>query len=151
MAKIDELSELLVEELNDFKLQITKLERVSKEIQSYAIKPDIRELKSYMDAAIQLQNEIVKNQNLRLRAISNKLTDSNRYPKWLVGLLSTALISILLVTGYAMYQLQSIPKIKALEYQKGRKEMVDHFYEFLESDASSKEAYLKWKSESSVH
>lgn len=150
MAKIDELSELLVEELNDFKLQITKLERVSKEIQSYAIKPDISELKSYMDAAIQLQNEIVKDQNLRLGVISNKLTDSNRYPKWLVAILCLSLMVILLVTCYAVYQLQRIPKMKALEYQKGRKEMVDHFYEFLESDAPSKEAYLEWKSEGSV-
>lgn len=150
MAKIDELSELLVEELNDFKLQITKLETVSKEIQSYVLKPDISELKSYMDTAIQLQNEIVKDQNLRLGAITNKLTNSNRYPKWLVAILCLSLMSILLVTGFAMYQLQRLPKMKQLEYQKGRKEMVDHFYEFLESDASSKEAYLKWKSEGSI-
>ncbi|SDE46966.1 DUF6730 family protein [Cellulophaga baltica] len=150
MAKIDELSELLIEELSDFKLQINKLEAVSNEIQSMVIKPDISELKSYMDAALQLQNEIVKDQNLRLGAISNKLTDSNRYPKWLVGLLSLSLMAILLVTGYSIYQLQRIPEMKQLEYEKGRKEMVDHFYEFLESDAPSKKAYLKWKSEENV-
>ncbi|SDF42241.1 DUF6730 family protein [Cellulophaga baltica] len=150
MAKIDELSELLIEELSDFKLQINKLETVSKEIHTMVIKPDITELKFYMDGVIQLQNEIVKDQNLRLGAISNKLTDSNRYPKWFLALLCVSLMAVLIVTGYTIYQLQSISEMKQLEYEKGQKEMGNHFYEFLESDAPSKKAYLNWKSAQSL-
>lgn len=150
MAKIDELSELLIEELSDFKLQINKLETVSKEIQSMVIKPDISELKSFMESTIQLQNEVVKNQNVQLVTISNKLTNSNRYPKWFLAILCVSLMAVLIVTGYTIYQLQRIPEMKELEYEKGRKEISTHFYEFLESDAPSKKAYLNWKSAQSL-
>ena len=145
MAKIDELSELLIEELSDFKLQITKLETVSKVIQAVVIKPDISELKSFMESTLQLQNEVVKNQNVKLVTISNKLTNSNRYPKWFLAILCVSLMAVLIVTGYTIYQLQRIPEMK-----KGQKEISTHFYEFLESDAPSKKAYLNWKSAHSL-
>ncbi|WP_024480230.1 DUF6730 family protein [Cellulophaga baltica] len=151
MAKIDELSELLIEELSDFKLQINKLETVSKEIQAVVIKPDISALKSFMESTLQLQNEVVKNQNVKLVTISNKLTNSNRYPKWFLALLCVSLMSVFVVTGYSIYQLQRISEMKLLEYEKGRKEIRTHFYEFLESDEPSKKAYLNWKSAQSLH
>lgn len=144
MAKIDELSELLVEELNDFKLQITKLETLSLRLKSVELKPDISELTTFFDTAIGSQRLLISQQNNELEKVSKKLSISNTYPKWLIVILSLTLLSVMLLTSFSIYQLQNIPNIKLEERQLGQQEIIEHFNEFLESDEKSKKAYIKW-------
>ncbi len=80
MAKLEELSELLVSEIRDFEITVKKLE----EIQKKKISIDLDELKSVLAN----HETVLINQNLKVQETYNKflglLKEAKIYPKWAV-------------------------------------------------------------------
>ncbi|SEB97501.1 MULTISPECIES: DUF6730 family protein [Maribacter] len=145
MAKIDDLAELLVEEISDFKVQLQRMEELSVQLQLIKIKPDITTIQSAISAPLKEQELILKNQNKELGKITKKLTKSNHYPNWLLILFSTILLSCFLFIGISIFQLKQVEESNQEYYIKGQKEVINHFNKFIESNPEAKEMYQKWE------
>ena len=145
MAKIDDLAELLVEELSDFKVQLKRMEELSAQLKLIKIKPDISEIQSALSTPLKEQELILKNQNMELSKITRKLTKSNHYPNWLLILSGSILLSCFLFIGISIFQLKQVEESNQAYYKKGQKEVIDHFNKFIQSNPEAKEMYQKWE------
>ena len=145
MAKIDDLAELLVEEISDFKVQLQRMEELSAQLKLIKIQPDITLLKSAISAPLEEHELILKNQNKELSKITKKLTKSNHYPNWLLILSGSILLSCFLFIGISIFQLKQVEESNQAYYKKGQKEVIDHFNKFIQSNPEAKEMYQKWE------
>ena len=84
MTKLEELTALLVNEINDFNKGIDKLERLSEQINTTKIKMDLSEYK-YIIEAHQKQMDKHKNviESFESR-FNNKINEAKIYPTWVV-------------------------------------------------------------------
>ena len=102
MAKLEELSELLVSEIRDFEEAVKRLEKV----QDAKITIDLTELKSVLSN----HEMVIKNQNSTVQEtyskFANLMKQAKIYPKWAVILFIVSLavncliISHLFLKGY---------------------------------------------------
>ena len=145
MAKIDDLAELLVEELSEFKVQLKKMEELTAQLKLIKIQPDITSLQSAISSPLEEQELILKNQNKELSKITKKLTKSNHYPNWLLILSGSILLSCFLFIGISIFQLKQVEESNQVYYKKGQKEIIDHFNYFIQSNPEAKEMYQKWE------
>jgi len=96
MAKLEELSELLVSEIRDFEEAVKRLEKIGEA----KISIDLTELKSVLS-----NNEMVlKNQNADVQGTYNKFANSLKeakiYPKWAVILFIVSLVLNCIIISY---------------------------------------------------
>ncbi|SDS99405.1 hypothetical protein SAMN05192545_2524 [Maribacter dokdonensis] len=145
MAKIDDLAELLVEEISDFKVQLQRMEELSAQLKLIKIQPDITIIQSAISSPLKEQELILKNQNNELSKITKRLTKSNHYPNWLIILSGTILLSCFLFVGISIFQLKQVEESNQEYYIKGQKEVINHFNKFIESNPEAKEMYQKWE------
>lgn len=144
MAKIDDLAELLVEELSDFKTQLYKMEQLSKELKTIPLSPDLREMKSVWSISLKQQEELSVKQHKKISELITKLSMSNHYPNWIIILFATLLLCCFLLTSFAIYNLNSISETNLEYYEKGQDEVISHFNSFLKDNQETNEAYQKW-------
>lgn len=101
MAKLEELSELLVSEIRDFEETVKRLEK----IQDAKISIDLIELKSVLSN----HEMVLKNQNSNAQETYNKfanlLKEAKIYPKWAVILF---IVSLVLNCIIILYLVQKI-------------------------------------------
>ena len=103
MTRLEELTALLVNELNEFDINIDKLDKINKELKTTKLKMDLIEYKSIIESH---QNQMNKHQ----RAIeqfeerfNEKIREAKIYPNWAVVIfiicviVSVGLISYLLM------------------------------------------------------
>lgn len=92
MTKLEELTALLVNEINDFNNGIEKLENINKQLKDIRIKMDISEYKSII-AAHQKQMETHKNliEDFEKR-FNVKINQAKIYPNWAIILFVVAIL-----------------------------------------------------------
>lgn len=84
MTKLEELTALLVNEINDFNKGVEKLEKISEQINSTKIKMDLTEYKSIIQEH-QKQMSIHKNMMEGFEnRFNNKIKEAKIYPYWAV-------------------------------------------------------------------
>jgi len=96
MAKLEELSELLVSEIRDFEEAVKRLEKV----QDAKITIDLTELKSVLSN----HEMVIKNQNSTVQEtyskFANLMKQAKIYPKWAVILFIVSLMLNCLIISY---------------------------------------------------
>lgn len=84
MTKIEELTTLLVNEINDFKNGVEKLEKINRQLKDTKIKMDVTEYKSIIETHQQKMtthlNAIERFEN----RFNNKIKQAKIYPTWAV-------------------------------------------------------------------
>ena len=100
MAKIEELTELLVNEINDFNKGIAKLERINDQISTTKIRLDLTEYKSIIEKHQQKMTEIINAQERFLNRFENILKNVKIYPNWAVIVF---IVSLLISVGSLLY------------------------------------------------
>ena len=84
MTKLEELTAILVNEINDFNKGIEKLEKISEQISATKIKMDVSEYKSIIEEH-QLQMNTYKDMLERFESrFNNKINEAKIYPTWAV-------------------------------------------------------------------
>tara|TARA_Y100001933_G_C18993967_1_gene561719 strand:+ start:202 stop:657 length:456 start_codon:yes stop_codon:yes gene_type:complete len=145
MAKLDEIAELLTEELRNFENSVTRLEHLQKELQNCEIRPDTSDidyiLKGYNDA----QKRTFEEQNKLLANVIHHIKKSMSLPKWSVKLFWGLSVTILLVLGYAMFQISGIPKKEKTAFSQGENNAVRHFERFMEENPEAGAVYEEWR------
>lgn len=141
MAKIEVLAELLTEELDEFKKNVSKLETLIDSIKNVKLKPDVSQLEIMNTKYIQSQKSLFNSSLKSLEKFSDKLNVGNTYPKWLLGLFSGVLI---LFIGLIFYLIMSIQSQHQVSYQKGKEIAIEHFQSFIKSEIAITKKYQTW-------
>jgi vancomycin resistance protein YoaR len=85
MTKLEELTALLVNEINDFNKDVEKLEKINAHLKTTKIKMDVSEYKSIIE---EHQQEMQSHLNM-LKGFENrfdsKIKQAKIYPNWAVG------------------------------------------------------------------
>jgi hypothetical protein len=148
MSKIEEISELLIEELSEFDSNIKKLKSISDDITQKELKLNTDEFDSKMNELLIKQKNLFDSHNNKIVSFSIKIENSKTYPNWMLGLLLTFLILIFSFIGYSFYRINKIPDLETTAYNdgiaRGRKEAMNHFGDFFEKHKQSKRSYNKW-------
>ncbi|WP_136480921.1 DUF6730 family protein [Cognatitamlana onchidii] len=98
MGKLEELTELLVNELEDFKTGIEKMETINSQLQDTKIQMDVTEYKSIIkEHQQQMQSHLNEIKSFE-RRFNSKIEDAKIYPTWVVVVfILSILISITLI------------------------------------------------------
>tara|TARA_R110002050_G_scaffold54303_1_gene122903 strand:- start:2074 stop:2382 length:309 start_codon:yes stop_codon:yes gene_type:complete len=84
MTKLEELTALLVNEINDFNNGLEKLENINEQLKETKIKMDISEYKSMIEShQQQMEFHKVTLEGFEKR-FSNKINQAKMYPTWAV-------------------------------------------------------------------
>ena len=96
MAKIDEITELLTNELNVFKEDVEKLEKLNEKLQATKLKVDIRELRSLLQEHERNMKYNLDSQERIYNRFEGLLKNARIYPTWaVVGFVAFLLLGIL--------------------------------------------------------
>ncbi|WP_289039199.1 DUF6730 family protein [uncultured Zobellia sp.] len=144
MAKIDDIAELLVEELSDFKLQLEKMQHLSNELKMTHLLPDMTEMSSILNSFVKNQDIVHREQCKKVTELTKSLSKSNHYPRWLLVLLSSVLLFTFCLVSYSIYEIKVSSDANLNNYVKGQKEAMHHFNKFFEENPEAKDKYLKW-------
>lgn len=100
MTKLEEISALLVNEINDFKSAVEKLEKVNAELRDTKIKMDLIEYK----ASIETHQQQMASHLEAMQGFQNhfdiKIEQAQIYPKWAVVLF---IVSLVLNVGFSTF------------------------------------------------
>ena len=145
MAKLDEIAELLTEELKNFEHSVNRMEKLKEFLIGYKVSADTADidylLKEYNDS----QKKAIEEQNKLLANVIYHIKKSISFPKWAVKLFWGLLVTILLVLGYAIFQISSISKKEQTAFSQGESNAVRHFKQFLEENPEASALYEEWR------
>ncbi len=147
MAKLDEITELLTEELEGFKKAIQKMEGIAEELNSSQVRTEIAEISEKVSRLKKDQGLHFQSQEIIVDRLDRKVSGAKLTPKWLLGLSSIAITCTMIVLGYSIYQINNLENREEEAYQKGRKETIQHILLFFDEYPAAKENYEKWRLE----
>ncbi|WP_282163196.1 DUF6730 family protein [Ulvibacterium marinum] len=147
MAKLDEITALLTEELEGFKKAIQKMEGIAEELDSSQVRKDISTISEKVYRLKVDQGLHFQTQEIIVDRLNRKVNGAKLTPKWLLGLLWMAMACAMIVLGYAFYQISDLDTIKEEAYQKGREETIQQIIPFFDEHPEAKENYEKWRLE----
>jgi Family of unknown function (DUF6730) len=102
MSKIEELTELLVNEIEDFNKGISKLEAISDKINTTKVSIDLREYKSIIESHQMKMTEVVDSQEWSLNRLESLLKKAKVYPNWAVIVFIISLLFGIISTTYVI-------------------------------------------------
>jgi len=145
MAKLDEITELLTEELEGFKMAIQKMELITEELNSSGVRTDISNISEKVSRLKKDQGLHFQGQEIIVDRLNRKVSGAKLIPKWLLGLFCIAITCTMIVLGYAFYQMSTIDEVKEEAYQKGREETIRNILPFFDEHTEAKKNYKKWR------
>lgn len=103
MAKIEELTELLITEINNFEKSIQKLETLSEKINATKIGIDITEYKSIIESHQQKMASHIQTIERFEQRFENQLKQAKIYPNWAVIVFIMSVLISMLSLFFALY------------------------------------------------
>tara|TARA_R110002096_G_scaffold403851_1_gene601498 strand:- start:1224 stop:1535 length:312 start_codon:yes stop_codon:yes gene_type:complete len=92
MTKLEELTALLVDEINDFKNGVDKLEKINGHLKETKIKMDLTKYKSMIEKHEQKMDSHTKAIERFESRFNNKIAQAKIYPTWAVVVFVIALL-----------------------------------------------------------
>tara|TARA_R100001369_G_scaffold85764_2_gene119695 strand:+ start:213 stop:674 length:462 start_codon:yes stop_codon:yes gene_type:complete len=144
MAKLDEITELLTDELEGLKQMLVKLEQLSEELTSSETVQDISLIRNELKELKRTQEHHFQGQDTRTIHIGEQLKESQIIPEWLLFMVCLVLILSLSVSIYLGYQVTQFGEEKEKAFNEGRTtistELKNYFGEYPEAYRT----FLKW-------
>tara|TARA_R110002096_G_scaffold419229_1_gene623746 strand:+ start:822 stop:1136 length:315 start_codon:yes stop_codon:yes gene_type:complete len=100
MTKLEELTALLVNEINDFNNGLEKLEKINEQLKETKIKMDISEYKSIIEShqqQMEFHKETLEGFEKRF---SNKIKEAKMYPTWAVVVFIVCMVTCVGLVSY---------------------------------------------------
>ncbi|MEG3655827.1 DUF6730 family protein [Arenibacter palladensis] len=120
MAKLDEITELLTDELEGLKQMLVKLEQLSEELTSSETVKDISLIRNELEELKRTQEHYFQGQDTRTIEIEEQLKKAQIIPEWLLLLVCLILIISLSISGYLGYQVVQSSEEKESAFQEGK-------------------------------
>ena len=108
MAKIDEITELLTNELNTFKVNVEKLEKLNEKLQATKLKVDIKELRSLLQEHERNMKYNLDSQERIYKRFEGLLKNARIKLSWIT---ITSVGVMLLTIAFLIYNLGLIQKM----------------------------------------
>ncbi|MDO6601499.1 DUF6730 family protein [Arenibacter palladensis] len=120
MAKLDEITELLTDELEGFRQMLAKLEQLSKELTSSETVQDISLIRNELEELKRTQEHHFQGQDTRTIQIEEQFKKSQIIPEWLLFMVCLILIISLSISGYLGYQVVQSSEEKEKAFEEGK-------------------------------
>jgi len=101
MAKLEELTALLVNEINDFNKSVERLEKISKQLNTTKIKMDVAEYKSIVEAHHKQMASHLNSMERFENRFNDKIEQAKIYPTWAVVVFIACLVFGIASLSYA--------------------------------------------------
>jgi len=145
MAKIDEITEILINEIEAFNKSVEKLQKERIEFQNVQFVPDITPINDILQNHLKEFKEYYQKQNEVLFDLKNDLKKTVIIPKWMtVSFISFFFIIIINLT-YIFYQHQQIKEQEQKAYNEGIDAMKSHIQQFFNENQNAKNNYDEWR------
>lgn len=104
MGKLEDLTALLVNELDDFKASIEKMETINNQLHDTKIQMDVSEYKTIIkEHQQQMQSHLNKIEHFE-RRFNNKIEDAKIYPTWAVLVFIASILLVLISIVYVLLE-----------------------------------------------
>lgn len=100
MTKLEELTALLVNELNDFNKGVERLEKISNQIKDTKIKMDVSEYKDIIEEHQKEMASHLKAMEHFENRFNNKIKEAKIYPTWVVVVFIVCVIVTVVLVSY---------------------------------------------------
>jgi hypothetical protein len=144
MAKLDEITELLTDELEGFKQMLEKLEQLSKELTSSETVQDISWIKFGLKELEKNQKAHFQNQIVGNKKIEEQLKKSQIIPEWLLFMVCMVLILSLSFSGYLGYQVAQFGDEKGKAFEEGKAVISTELNSYFNEHPEIYKGFLEW-------
>ena len=144
MAKLDEITELLTDELEGFKQMLVKLEALSKDLTSSETVQDISWIKYELKEIEKNQRAHFQDQNAGRIKIEEQLKKSQIIPEWLLFMVCLVLILSLSFSGYLGYQVAQFGDQKEKAFKEGKIAISTELNDFFDEHPEAYKSFLEW-------
>lgn len=144
MAKLDEITELLTDELEGFKKMLEKLDSLSKELTSSETVQDISWIKYELKELDKNQKVHFQDHNVGRIKIEEQLKKSQIIPEWLLFMFCLVLILSLSFSGYLGYQVAQFGKQKVKAFKEGKIAISTELNDFFDEHPEAYKSFLEW-------
>ena len=108
MTKLEELTALLVNEINDFKSSVDKLEQINTQLKDTKIKMDIGEYKSVIENhQQQMRSQLSEMNSFEIR-FNSRVKEAKIYPTWAVVVFIVSILLGVVSVLYVFMKLKSL-------------------------------------------
>ena len=147
MAKIEEITAMLINEIEDFKNSIEELKQESIKLDKKKFTIDTSKINMVLSDFNKKLNKNYDLQQEQVIEIQKKLSSTMVIPKWLIIVLITYTTALVFSISYNFYQKNNSIKIKEEALIEGKKSMETHILNFFKEDPKALESYKTWKNE----
>lgn len=151
MAKLDEITELLTEELEGFRKAIAELSAISQELKSsdvvrdvYTIKRQLLELREKQDAHFQRHGS-------NFREFKTEMGRSKLVPRWLLGLCCIVITVVVVALSYFGYHFIQLEDFKSEAFNNGKEQIILDLRGYFDEHPDAYKGFQAWsKAQDSV-
>ena len=147
MAKLDEITELLTEELEGFRKAIAELSTVSQELKSSEVVLDIYTIKRQLSELREKQDAHFQRHDSDLREISSRIATAKLTPKWLLALFCIAFTTAVLAIGYFGYHFIQLEDTRAKAFNNGNEQIILDLRGYFDEHPEAYKGFLTWSKE----
>ena len=144
MARLDEITELLTDELDGLKQMLVKLETLSKELTGSETVQDISTIRKELKELNRTQEDYFKVQDGRTIQIEDQLKKSQIIPEWLLFMVSLVLILSLSISGYLGYQVVQFEEEKVKAFEEGKVVISKELNSLFKQHPDIYKGFLEW-------
>lgn len=144
MAKLEDISALLTEEIADFKKVTKEIKEVIKSVDNSGLRNEVSYLKGYIESHYNTLLVVNNNNNQSTKAMIDKITQSLSYPKWIIKVSIFLMIFVLSIVAFSFYRISQITELEIRAYEQGKSEMRSHYSNFVKDNSEVEKIYQVW-------
>ncbi|RTE53740.1 hypothetical protein EHW67_07310 [Arenibacter aquaticus] len=144
MARLDEITELLTDELEGLKQMLVKLEQLSKELTGSETVQDISLIRNELEELKRTQEHHFQGQDTRTIQIEEQFKKSQIIPEWLLLLVCLILIISLSISGYLGYQVAQLGEEKEKAFEEGKVVISTELNSYFKEHPDIYKGFLEW-------
>ncbi len=145
MAKIDEITALLIDELESFEKAINTLKKEYEKIKNVKLSVDTSLLNQEFSKIMQVMSEEYLKQRSQLELTQKKLNKIIIFPKWMIILFSSFFFIFIISFFFSFYQFKNIENLKERANEAGKQEIISYMQQFFEENPKALDTYNEWK------
>ena len=147
MAKLDEITELLTDELEGLRRMLVKLETLSKELTGSEPVQDISLIRNELEELKRTQEHHFQGQDTRTNQIEEQLKKAQITPEWLLFMVCLILIISLSISGYLGYQVAQSSEEKEKAFEEGKAANPTELNSYFKEHPDINKHFLIWSNE----
>ena len=144
MAKLDEITELLTDELEGLRKMLMILDKLSKELTSSETVQEISSIRNDLKELNKTQDDHFQVQDTRTIKIVEQLKKSQIIPEWLLFMVCLVLILSLSISAYLGYQVSQFGEEKEKAFEEGKAAISKELNGYFEEYPDYYKGFLEW-------